>query len=103
MSYKNPAPFANLTNIANSMLSTLRDLQAHPEGARAFEKWVSEHVDFQERYGTRYKDLTAGQDVPEVLVLISDSFGVHEGELYVESGYTRYIWRGGEWEKDEDF
>ena len=103
MSYTDPAPFDQLKLTAQGMLESLEVLKAHPEGAKAFEAWIKD-VDFSERYGTRYKDLPVDQNVPEALVLLTDSFGVFggTGKLYVESGYATYVWNDGAWVNEDD-
>ncbi len=103
MSYSDPAPFAQLLLIADAIKSSVEDLQKHPEGAKAFEAWM-EQVDFRERYGTRHKDLPVDAEVPEIMVLTTDVFGIGEddGILYVQAGYSTYLWLGGEWVNEDD-
>lgn len=105
MSYSDPAPFASLLAIAESIKSSVEALQSHPEGAKAFEAWMDQ-VDFDWRYSTRYKDLPVDHDVPETMVLVQDSFMVEDGKIRCESGYSAYYWTGSKWigedESDED-
>jgi hypothetical protein len=101
MSYSNPAPFANLKGTLTYMAASLEALEKHAEGAKAFARWVDD-VDFNDRYGTRYKDLPVDHDVPEGMILLQDFFTIDDqGSLCVESGYSAYTWIDGEWVDDE--
>lgn len=103
MSYSNPAPFAALLLIADSIKASVEVLQKHPEGAQAFEAWMDQ-VDFDSRYSTRYKDLPVDAEVPETMVLAEDSFDIADdsGHLYVQSGYETFLWIDGEWVSEDD-
>ncbi len=106
MSYSDPAPFAQLLLIADSIKSSVETLQAHPDGKEAFEAWV-DFIDFNDRYNTRYKDLPVDANVPEAMILVQDSFGTlldldKPPILYVESGYSTFLWIKGEWVNEDD-
>ena len=97
MSYRDPAPFKQLLLIAEGIKHSVEALQKHPEGAKAFAAWVDD-ADFDGRYNVRYKDLPVDDEVPETMILATDSFGVDdEGRLYAESGYTTFYWQEGRW------
>lgn len=101
MSYRDPAPFQQLLLIADGIKASVEALQKHPDGAKAFEAWVDD-TDFDSRYSVRYKDLPVDDEVPETMILVTDSFEIAEdGTLLAQSGYSTYLWRGGEW-VDED-
>lgn len=97
MSYRDPAPFQALLNITEGIKSSVEALQKHPEGAKAFAQWVDD-ADFDSRYSVRYKDLPVDDEVPETMILVTDSFGIDDdGRLYAESGYTTFYWQEGQW------
>jgi len=102
MSYSNPAPFKNLKSMAEGMTLSLEALEKHPEGANAFAQWVDD-ADFNDRYGTRYKDLPVDQDVPEGMILLTDFFSIDaQGLLRVESYYNAFTWVNGAWVDDDE-
>jgi hypothetical protein len=102
MSYSNPAPFKNLKSMAEGMTLSLEALEKHPEGANAFAQWVDD-ADFNDRYGTRYKDLPVDQDVPEGMILLTDFFSIDaQGLLCVESYYNAFTWVNGAWVDDDE-
>lgn len=102
MSYRDPAPFKQLLLIAEGIKHSVEALQKHPEGAKAFAAWVDD-ADFDGRYNVRYKDLPVDDEVPETMILVTDSFGIDdEGRLYCESKYTTFYWQDGRWVNPDD-